>query len=487
MEKLRHVVTDSIGVSDQEIHDAFVRTNEKFVIRYVLFEPSDYEQAVAVSDAVLREYYENNTSLYQIPEQRRATILLLDREKAREAATVTDAEKQRFYQENLDNYRQQERVSVKHILLRATEADPEGLEAARAKAADLVERLKGGANFEQLATENSDDTASAANGGDLGWIVRGQTVANFEAAAFSLEPGTLSEPIQTEYGIHVLKVAAHEAARVRPFEEVETEIENTLLDEKVQATLAASAEQAAADWRRESADLTELAERYHGTVLTPPPYSRGDAIEGVPGSEALAEDSFILDASEIGRPVSISSGFAIPRLEEIIPARVPDFAEVREEVRTAYVAEQSRQLAHAKAMDLAQTLEQQENRDLTQQARAMDLTSQTTEPLTRSGSIPSVGSVRELGPRLETIQPGEIAGPVPVSGGHVVFQVDSREPPNEEDFEAQRSAIRQQLLSFKQNTAFASFQESLKTRMMESGDVQIDRAALERLNSLAVQ
>jgi len=487
MEKLRQVVTDSIGVSQREVHEAFVKANEKFVIDYVLFNPLDYESAVTVTDAALQEYFEKNTARYQLPERRRAKILLLDKQKVRESVSVTDVEKQKYYQDNLDNYRQQERVSVSHILFRATEQEPEKMEAARKKAADLLEQLKGGANFEALAKANSEDTGSAASGGDLGWIVRGQTVANFERAAFSLEPGTLSDPIQTEYGIHLLRVTAHEQARVRPLEEVASEIQNLLLDEKVQSSLSSSAEQAAADWRREPEQLNEIAERYHGSVLTPPPFGRGEMMEGITGSQAASEDVFILAAGEIGRPVEVPAGFAIPLLEEITPSRTPEFAEVKERVRTFFVEEKSREQAHAKAMELVQTLEQQQDRDLPRQARAMRLTPATTESLTRAGSIPSVGTVMDLGPRLETIQPGEIAGPVPVSGNHVVYQLESREAPDEQLFEIQRDPLRQQLQTQKQNMAFASFQNSLKTRMMESGDVRVDAAVLERLNSQAVQ
>jgi len=144
-------------------------------------------------------------------------------------------------------------------------------------------------------------------------------------------------------------------------------------------------------------------------------------------------------------------------------------------------------MAQAKAMELAQTLERQDNRNLTRQARAMGLTPATTEPLTRSGTIPSVGAVKDLGPRLETIQPGEIAGPVPISGGQIVFQLESREPPDEQALAAQSDSIRQQLLNRKQTVAFALFQDHLKTRMIESGDVRIDAAVLERLNSAALQ
>jgi hypothetical protein len=138
-------------------------------------------------------------------------------------------------------------------------------------------------------------------------------------------------------------------------------------------------------------------------------------------------------------------------------------------------------------MELVQALERQQERDLPRQARAMGLKPESTEPLTRSQAIPSVGSVGDLGPRLETIQPGEIAGPVPVTGNHVVFQLESRQPPEEPLFELQRDALRQQILSQKQNMAFASFQNRLKERMLETGDVRVDEAVLARLNALAVQ
>ncbi|MBI2819615.1 MAG: peptidyl-prolyl cis-trans isomerase, partial [Acidobacteria bacterium] len=487
MEKLRQVVTDSITVSPREVRDAFHKENEKLVLHYVFFEPSAYEKQVTATDAALQEYYQNNSARYQLPEQRRARILLFDKEKVRESVSVTDAEKQKYYQDHLDNYRVTERVSVKHILLRAREQEPEKLEEARKEAADLLKKLKAGANFEELAKANSDDTASAVKGGDLGWIVRGQTVLNFEKAAFSLEPGTLSEPIQTEYGIHILKVSEHEQARVKPLEEVQTEIENLLLDEKVQNLISTSAEQAAADWRRDPQKLDAVADRYHGTVLTPAAFSRSGIIEGLPGSQAVSEDVFLLETNQIGRPVPTPSGYAIPLLEEIIPPRTPDLAEVKEQVRTDYVDEQSRQKAQAEALDLVQALERQDKRDLVRQARAMKLTPETTEPLTRSGAIPSVGAVKDLGPRLETIQPGEIAGPVPIGDGQIVFQLESREPPKDEDFAAQQELIRQRLLSQKQTMAFVSFQNNLKMRMTESGDVQIHAAVLERLNSSAVR
>ncbi|MBI3934407.1 MAG: peptidyl-prolyl cis-trans isomerase [Acidobacteria bacterium] len=487
MEKLRQVVTDSIGVSQQEVREAFLKDNEKLVLHYVFFEPSAYKKDIAVTDAVLTEYYEQNKDRYQLPEQRKIQALMLETKAARETVAVTDAEKQRYYQDHLDSYRQQERASVRHVLFRATDKEPEKLEAARKKAEDVLQQLKAGTKFEEIAKKDSEDTATAVNGGDLGWIVRGQTVPNFEKAAFSLAPGTISEPIQTEYGIHILKVTEHEQARVRPLEEVQPEIQSLLLDEKAQNAISASAEQAAADWRRDPQKLDEVANKYHGTVSRPPAFSRGEAIQAIPGSQAVAEDVFVLEKGQIGRPVPVPTGYVIPLLEEIEPPRTPELAEVKEKVRTDYIDAQSSQQAQAKALDLAQDLERQERRDLNRRARALRLTPKTTEPVTRTGTIPSVGVVKDLGPRLNNMQPGEVAGPVPIGGGRIVFQLESRQPPDEENFAIQSDPIRQRLLSEKQNMAFALFQDSLKARMTETGDVKIHQAVLERLNASATR
>jgi peptidyl-prolyl cis-trans isomerase D len=482
-EKLRNVVTDSIGVSPQEVRDAFVNDNEKLVISYVFLTAADFKKGITPTDPVLQEYFQKNADHYRLPEQRTAKVLLLDTQKIKEMTTVSDAEIQKYYQDHLDSYRVQERVSVHHILFRATDKEPEKLAAARKKAEDILKQLKAGAKFDDLAKKNSEDTASAVKGGDLGWVLKGQTVPNFEKAAFSLAPGALSEPVQTEYGIHILKVLEHEQARVKPLEEVKAEIQTQLLNEKVQANIATSAEQAAADWRKDPSKLDAIAKQYHGTVMTPPPFSRGESVQGIPGSEAISEDTFILDKGQIGRPVAITSGYAIPLLEQISPPRGPELSEVKEKVRSDYVDEQSKEKAQAKALELVQTLEKQEKRDLEKEARAMGLTAKKTDPLTRNQPLPSVGTVRDLGPRVDSIKPGEIAGPVPVAGGQVVYQLVSLQPPNEQDFAALSEPIRQKLLNDKQTTAFAVFQQNLKSHMMDSGDVKVYQPVVDRLNA----
>ena len=487
LEKLRNVVIDSVSVSPEEVREAFRLDNEKLVLSYVFLDPAEFKKQVVASDAALQEYFDKNKDSYKIPEKRTVKAISLDRQKLRETMSVSDAEKRSYYQQHQDNYRVTERVSVRHILFRASKDDATKIEEAKKKAQDLLKQLKAGASFEELAKKNSEDTANAANGGDLGFIIRGQTVPPFEQAAFSLAPGAVSEPVQTEFGIHLLKVSTHEQARLKPFDEVQSEIQNLLLDDKVQNALSTSAEQVAAEWRRAPETADAVAAKYHGTVVSPPPIARGEALPSIAGSEPVSEDVFLLEQNQIGRPVPISTGYVIPRLESISPARPAEFAEVKEQVKTAYIDETATERLQAKGLELAQQVEQDPKRDLQRVARALGLSAKESAPLTRSGTIAGVGALRDLGPKLETIKPGEVGGPVPISGGQIVFQLVSREPANEADFASQSDGIRQRLLGEKQGIAYSLFQENLKTRLTEAGDIKIDKEAVERMNAAVVR
>ncbi|OFW26650.1 MAG: hypothetical protein A3H27_03125 [Acidobacteria bacterium RIFCSPLOWO2_02_FULL_59_13] len=480
-QKLQRIVTDAVMVTSKDVRDAFFRENEKVVLSYVFLDPSAFRKDVAATDADLENYFRDNKDRYQVPEKRQVEILLIDPVKVRQASVVSEAEVRRYYEGRKDDYRSEERVQVSHILLMAKEDEPEKMAEAKKKAEELVQKLRQGADFAALAKENSQDASNAANGGGLGWIVRGQTVPEFEKTAFSLPPGTISDPVQTVYGVHILKVAAHEQARLRSLEEVRGEIEGMLLDDKAQVSLAQSAEEAAAAWRRPGADSEALAQKYHGIVLRPPAFAQGDYVERIGAAPSFTQEVFILQKGEAGRPVAVPEGQAIPRLVEIFPAHPGELSEVKERVREDYVSEQALEKAQAKAQQLADALQKQAKKDIRQAARAVGLSVQTTEPLTRQENIPGIGKVQDLGAKVFTMPTGEVGGPLSMTGGQIIYQVDSRDIPKEEDLEAQREVIRSRLLEDKRKWVFEVFQDELKRRLTASGDLKINSAALEQL------
>jgi hypothetical protein len=149
---------------------------------------------------------------------------------------VSDADLHKYYEDHKNEF---EQVRARHILVRFTgsplplkpgqkdlsEAD------ALAKAQELLKRVKGGEDFAALATKESDDTGSAANGGDLNFFHRGQMVPSFEAAAFALQPGQLSDPVKSQFGYHLIKVEARET---KSFDDVKADLEKRLKPEQSQ-------------------------------------------------------------------------------------------------------------------------------------------------------------------------------------------------------------------------------------------------------------
>jgi len=149
---------------------------------------------------------------------------------------VTEADANEYYIQNLNQYKIPEQVKASHILIKPDTTDPntdpnEAQAKAKAKAEELLEQIKAGADFAELAKANSS-CPSSERGGDLGFFGRGQMVPPFEKAAFELETGQLSDIVETKFGYHVIKVTGHKDAGVKTFEQVKDEIIQQLTQRK---------------------------------------------------------------------------------------------------------------------------------------------------------------------------------------------------------------------------------------------------------------
>ncbi len=147
--------------------------------------------------------------------------------------TVTDQEAKAFYDKNPDTFTLPEQVRASHILI---SVDPKASAAdrkkARAKAEALLKQLKAGADFAKLAKEDSG-CPSSKQGGDLGYFSKGQMVKPFEDAAWALKPGQLSGVVETQFGYHIIKVTEKRGPSKIPFESVKGRIEGSLKERRV--------------------------------------------------------------------------------------------------------------------------------------------------------------------------------------------------------------------------------------------------------------
>jgi peptidyl-prolyl cis-trans isomerase C len=214
----------NIAVSKEEVDKVVNRIKSNFP------DEDKFRQALAEnssSEKELREDIRRNLSVNSLIDQE---IL--------PGVVVTDEESNTFYQKNKKKFNRPESVRVSHILIKLDkDASPEDEAAAKQKMEEIKNRLSNGEDFAELARAYSN-CPSAGNGGDLGYIVRGQTVPEFEQCAFGLEqPGQISQVIKTSFGFHILKLGQKRSASTVPYEEAKEAINRYLKNQKLNEKL----------------------------------------------------------------------------------------------------------------------------------------------------------------------------------------------------------------------------------------------------------
>jgi peptidyl-prolyl cis-trans isomerase D len=219
-EQLREVVLDSAFVSAQEWRQAWQLAHQQRSYSYVALPSAKYVGAVNVSDAQIKQEYEQNQSSYQAPERIKLAYLELDlSEFAPAAAPSAEILKAIYEAQKGSAFSTPEERRASHILI-SFGADKS---ASKAKAQALYDKLQQGADFAETARQNSDDPGSKSKGGDLGWIKRGTLTPKFEAALFDLKPGQISEPVETEFGWHLIKLTEFKPAKTAAFEDADVQ------------------------------------------------------------------------------------------------------------------------------------------------------------------------------------------------------------------------------------------------------------------------
>ena len=178
-----------------------------------------------VSDAQVKQWYDQHAADFRAPETVTLEYVELNAADLPVPAPDEVALRKR-YDDEKKTFTEQEQRLASHILIAVDEkADAAAQKAAEAKARDLAAKAKApGADFAALASANSDDPGSKANGGDLGWNAKGVMVPEFDAAMFALKPGETSEPVKTSFGWHIIQLREVRGAQQQPFEQVREQL-----------------------------------------------------------------------------------------------------------------------------------------------------------------------------------------------------------------------------------------------------------------------
>jgi peptidyl-prolyl cis-trans isomerase D len=481
-EKFRRLVTDGITVSPPEIQEEFVRRNQKVKFDYIVIAPDSLESKITPSDAELEAYFAKNKARYVVPERRVARYALLDINQLRQRTPVPEADLRAYYTANIDQYKLQNRAHVEHILFKTVGKTDAEVEEIRKKAEDVLKQARHGAKFEDLAKKYSEDTTKD-KGGDLGWIVQGQTVAEFEKAAFSLPKGAISDLVKTQYGFHIIKVLDRENARTKPFEEVRAEIQPILAAQKADQVANEQADKISAAIRAGGRmPLEQLAKQFNLTVAETPPLAVTDPILELGNSQEVRSAIFRLRVGELNLPIRTDRGYVVLSLKEILATHPGTLAEVRDKVLADFRREKAVDLAKSRAEELSQRARAGEN--LAAVAKALGFELKTSDSIARSGNVTGLGSGRQLG-AVFALQAGQASAPIFLGPNWVVAQVVERTEAHPEDFDKQRAEIEQQLLQSKRELAYEAFRNALEDRLKKEGQLKYNPDTLKRLTSSA--
>jgi peptidyl-prolyl cis-trans isomerase D len=482
MEKLYTFLTAPMTVSDEEIEAEYRYSNEQAQLDYFVIDGPAVEAQIELEDDELLAYYEENATRYTVPEKRRAKYVFVDSIQVRSEVIVSDDELLAAYNARIAEFEIEPRVTAQHILFRTQDKTAEEIEAIRELATDVVERAKAGEDFGELAMEYSDDT-SAQFGGDVGSFGPGQMVPPFEQAAFAMGAGATSDLVETQFGIHIIRVNDKQEGRTQTFEEVGPIIEGTLrLD--IATDVAAGRAQAIAVALVGNDDAEAVAAEHGAQVRETDLIARGDVMSGLTDTAALENRIFAMGLDEVGTAVEVANGHVIPVITEIQESRPATYEEATGEVTDDLRFERAADLADLKVTEVQDLIEGGESLEAAAEAAGLEVL--ISQPLTRDGSIPEFGSTTELDNQIFSLEPGTPGTPVTVAGRTIAFAVAEREELDSLELQVLLPTLRTEMLDLRKAQMFSAYGEDVRTRMQVSGEISINESRMARAAEAAL-
>jgi peptidyl-prolyl cis-trans isomerase D len=340
----------SVALADVTLN-AFYEQRQVQVAR---FAPADFVSQINPTDAELETFYKANADKFQSAERADIEYVVLNLAAVQKDIVVPEADLKTYYEQNAARLAGLEERRASHILINADKAAPAAdRDAARAKAqALLAEVQKSPGQFAELARKNSQDSGSAAKGGDLDFFGRGAMVKPFEDAAFALKKGETSGVVETEFGFHIIRLTDIKQPEQKSFESQRVKLEQEVRGQLAQRKFAEAAEQFTNLVYEQSDSLKPAAERLKLDVQAASNLGRepvaGNAATNNPKLLAAVFSQDSIEKKRNTEAVELAPNvLAAARIINYNPARTLPLDEVKTRVREQVVAQQAAERARA--------------------------------------------------------------------------------------------------------------------------------------------
>ncbi len=452
--KVQNLIVAGVKVADREVWDNYRHNFEKINLEVIFINPEDFRD-ISHTAAEVQEYFNRHKDNFKIPARVKIRYLLFDPQSYQKQVQVTAQEIENYYQNNLEKFTQPRRLKVRHILIKTDFQDAQVAAKDRQRAESIREEAQQGKDFAELAKKYSDDPGTKNQGGDLGYISRGQVIPEFEAAIFSLKAGEISKVIQTPYGYHIAKVEEIQEQKVEPLEKVREKIQTMLRDRKARELAYDQADEAYARGMKEG-KLDNFAQEKNLNIKETPLFSAQDKTDLHP---KLIESALALSPGDISPVLRLGDTLAIFQVVQKEEARHPELKEVENKVAQALLKEKQKEKALAKAKEILEKIKQgAEGKAL---AAREKLKIEETGFFERAGAPPKMEFSEELRKAIFALLPQNPcpSHPIFLNGQYLILRLKELKEVDQKQFQEHKENFRQALLREKQELILSAWLE----------------------------
>jgi|ERR1051326_3829969 peptidyl-prolyl cis-trans isomerase D len=484
-EKLEAFITASVRVSEDDVREEFQRKNTAFDVTYVVVSADKLAAKIQPSEDELKAYYDKHKTDYNIlVPQKKIRYVFVDQDKSGQKSEITDKELHDEY-DNLKPEFKQAGVKVQQIVLKI--ARPELDDTVKKKADDLVAKARGTSGsstedaFGELAKGNSEDSATAKNGGHVNGIVKKDPNKPDDPyqKVLEMQPGDVTDPIKYKNAYYILRRGE---SVPKTFEDAKPELLVSLRN-RHGYSIAQKIAQQAQDRLKETKDVQKVAQELAAQAnMTPAEMVRetpfikpGDDVPNI-GSSQQFEDAIapLNNPNDVGDRVGIKNGFAVPMLVEKREPRIPDFDEVKDKVIKAVKDEKAKAQLEDKAKEIIASAKTPG--DLKAAAAKLGFEAKAEANYKLTTPLGEAGSSSLIDDPLYASKAGEvIQKPVFVNSNYIVLGVTKRTEADLTEFAKQRDSLMQTAQTDRKNQVFEDYLSSLRSRMEQAGKIKINK------------
>ena len=477
LQRLQALVTGGAAVSDAAVREAYLVQGVKVKFDYAVVSLEELKKTIDPSDAELQGYFKQNAAKYAtaVPETRKIEYVAFDASKTPGGkAAVSDSDVQAYYSGHAAQYKTEEQVKTRHILIASKAgADAATDAAAKAKAQDVLKQVQAGGNFAALAKKYSDDPGTKDKGGELVLMPTASLDPAYGKAAMALNPGQTSGLVKSAFGYHIIQTEQKQAAGVKPLAEVKDTIVKTLEQDKQGGALQSYGTELAAEAKKNGLEKTAAA---HGLkAMTTDYVEKNAAIGGVSDSAAMLAQAFAAEKGAAPAAVSTGDGYAVFAVLDVKTAHAPEFAAYKAHVLDDYRDQKAPELLQAETTKL--DARAKELNDLKKAAAELKIPVKTSDLVGEDGQVADLGAMNGPGAAAFKLAKGAISDAINAGQTGVVLTVTDKQEPTADDIAKNFDTTREQLLSQQREEIFSVFMGTLTDKYEKGGGVRLTKQA----------